>query len=201
MSARQREDVPSTSRHKPNRRWLQFSLRSVLILTLAVALWLGHEVRQARHVEQTVAALRELGGNAECELTGWSLLRLCRVSGYGLRIVRAEMSGSAAEQAIELLRGSPGLRELQVKYDGTYDPAPSWKVLLGSLPNVSVMPVAEEGSGYESSADLSGGHQPREQFVRCLQGVSAHKLGCTEVLQRGRGGDKQPVRLDDANRS
>ena len=67
------------SRSKSKRRWLQFSLRSVLLLTLAVALWLGYEVHQARQVEQTIAGITALDGNAECELTGWSLLRLCRV--------------------------------------------------------------------------------------------------------------------------
>src|SRR2546423_9164085 len=109
------------SRSKSKRRWLQFSLRGVLLLTLAVALWLGYEVHQARQVDRTIAGLAALGGNAECELTGWSLLRLCRVAGYGRRIVRAEMPGSAVQEAIELLRGSSGLREVQVTYDGTYD--------------------------------------------------------------------------------
>jgi hypothetical protein len=129
---------------------LQFSLRSVLTLTLAVALWLGYEVREARNVEQTVAALRELGGNAECELTGWSLLRLCRVPGYGRRIVRVEILGSAAEEAVSLLRDSTSLREVQVTYDGTYDPAPSWQSLRNSLPNVALSPVAEKASDCEA---------------------------------------------------
>jgi hypothetical protein len=156
------------SRNTPKRRWLQFSLRGVLVLTLAVALWLGYEVHQARRVEQTVAALQELDGNAECELTGWSLLRLCRVPGYGRQIVRVDIPGSAAEQVIELLRGSSGLREVQVTYDGTFDPAPSWKALLGSLPNVSVSPAAEEASDCESRIASKALETYSAADVKCL---------------------------------
>jgi hypothetical protein len=93
------------SNTKSQSRWWQFSLRSVLLVTLAVAIWLGYEVRQSRQVERTIAALRELGGEAECEATGWSLLRLCRVPGYGQRIVRATVPGTAADEAIRVLRG------------------------------------------------------------------------------------------------
>src|SRR5205085_6742653 len=116
---------------KPKRRWLQFSLRSVLLLTLAVALWLGYEVHQARQVERTIAGLAALGGNAECELTGWSLLRLCRVPGYGRRIVRADIPGRTVEEAIDVLSNAPGLAQVRVMFDGTSDPAPSWKALVG----------------------------------------------------------------------
>src|SRR5262245_19176687 len=134
---RRRENEPMRHR-KPKRRWLQFSLRSVLMLTLGVAMWLGYEVHQARQVERTLAGLRALGGDAEHEPTRWSLLGLCRLPGYGCSIVRASIPGSAADKAIDLLRGSPELREVQVTYDGTYDPAPSWNTLLGSLPNVTI---------------------------------------------------------------
>jgi hypothetical protein len=137
-------------RSKHERRWLQFSLRSVLLLTLAVAVWLGYEVRQARHVERTLAALRALGGDAECEPTGWSLLRLCRVPGYGQRIVRAEIPGAAVDEATGLLRDSPGLREVQVTYDGTYDPTASWKCIRAALSHVVVVPhAAEDAEPYD----------------------------------------------------
>lgn len=166
------------SRQKPKRRWLQFSIRSVLALTLAVALWLGYEVRQARHVERTIASLWELGGNAECELSGWSLLRLCGVPGYGWQIVGVEIPGRAVEDASSLLRDAAGLREVQVTYDGTYDPAPSWKILRSVIPNVAATPVAEEASEYESrivskardryrTADL-GFLSPRSRWGRAL---------------------------------
>src|SRR5256885_14966342 len=97
------------SRAPHKRRWLQFSLRSVLLLTLAVALWLGCEVREARQVERTIAALRALGGTVETELTGPSLLRLCGVPGYGRRIVLAGGPGAAGEGAVSLLGGLWGV--------------------------------------------------------------------------------------------
>jgi hypothetical protein len=153
MGARTEPEKPM-SRSKPKRRWLQFSLRSVLLLTLAVALWLGYEVHQARQVERTIAGIAALGGNAECELTGWSLLRLCRVPGHGRRIVRAEIPGTAVAEAINLLSGASALREVQVTYDGTYDPAPSWKALIGALPQVRVQPRTEEERDDESQAGL-----------------------------------------------
>ncbi len=111
---------------KPARRWLQFSLRSLLLLTLAVALWLGYEVRQARKVERTIEAIRALGGDAECEPTGWSLLRLCRVPGFGQVIVRAELPGSVVEEGIDLLRDLGDECDIEIVYDGTFDPTPSW---------------------------------------------------------------------------
>ncbi len=129
---------------KPNRRWLQFSLRTVLLLTLAVALWLGYEVRQARQVERTIAALRALGGDAECEPTGWSLLRLCRVPGYGQRIVRAEIPGTAVEEAIGLLRDLAELREVQVAYDGTCDPGRTWRTITDALVGPKLTPLPKQ---------------------------------------------------------
>jgi hypothetical protein len=132
------------SKRDHKRRWWQFSLRSVLFLTLIVALWLGYEVRQARHTEQTIAALRALGGDAECEPTGWSLLGLCRVPGYGQRIVRVAIPGAAAEETAELLCDLRSLREVEVTYDGTFDPAPSWRRLNETLRPAKVIALTAE---------------------------------------------------------
>src|SRR5258705_1303056 len=70
------------TRAPPKHRWLQFSLRSVLLLTLAVALWLGYEVREARQVERTITALCALGGTVVTELTCPDPLRLFGAPGY-----------------------------------------------------------------------------------------------------------------------
>src|SRR5262245_23192041 len=129
---------------KPHRRWLQFSLRSILLLTLVVALWLGYEVRQARRVERAFVALRALGGDADSEPAGWSLLRLCGVAGYGRRIVRAEIPGTAVDDAAALLRHLPGLREVQVNYDGSVDPSPSWRSITSELCGVRLVPAAQQ---------------------------------------------------------
>ncbi len=57
------------------RRFLRFSLRSLLLATLAVAAWLGYEVHQARTVKRQAAAIPALGGQVEFEPSPWSLLR------------------------------------------------------------------------------------------------------------------------------
>ena len=61
-----------TSRFK--RRWFQFRLRTVLLLMLAVALWLGYEVNWASR-QRHVVAIEELGGSVVYERRPWSLLR------------------------------------------------------------------------------------------------------------------------------
>jgi hypothetical protein len=52
---------PATSTHRPRRRWLRFSLRSLLILNTILCVWLGVKVNQARRQKEAVAALLELG--------------------------------------------------------------------------------------------------------------------------------------------
>ena len=44
------------------RRWLQFSLRSFLALATLFSIWLGFHVRSARRQEESVAAIKRLGG-------------------------------------------------------------------------------------------------------------------------------------------
>jgi hypothetical protein len=51
----------TTSTIFPRRRWLRFSLRSLLILITVLSIWLGVKVNQARRQKEAVAALRELG--------------------------------------------------------------------------------------------------------------------------------------------
>jgi hypothetical protein len=52
--------TPATTR--PARRWLRFSLRSLLILMTAMAVWLGFTMKRLRDQEQAVARIQELGG-------------------------------------------------------------------------------------------------------------------------------------------
>jgi hypothetical protein len=63
---------------KPRRRWLQFSLRTLLVLTLVVSLplgWLGAKVKQAREQRKAVEAIERLGGWAGCEPRSSGALR------------------------------------------------------------------------------------------------------------------------------
>ena len=48
---------------KPKRRWLQFSLRTLLVLVLTCSLpcgWLAHKIKQARGQRESVRATEEL---------------------------------------------------------------------------------------------------------------------------------------------
>ena len=50
---------------KPRRRWLQFSLRTTMVLILSVSVslgWFAHRRKQAKEQEAAVLALRVSGG-------------------------------------------------------------------------------------------------------------------------------------------
>ena len=46
----------------PRRRWLQFSLRSALLLMTAACIWLGWRVARERRVKEAIAAIEAMGG-------------------------------------------------------------------------------------------------------------------------------------------
>ena len=46
----------------PTRRWLQFSLRSFLLVVTLLATWLGYISFRAREQRVAVARIKELGG-------------------------------------------------------------------------------------------------------------------------------------------
>jgi hypothetical protein len=50
---------------KPPRRWFQYSLRSFLVLTTALAVWLGIVVNRAREQREAVEAIEALGGRVQ----------------------------------------------------------------------------------------------------------------------------------------
>ncbi len=56
---------PQPARPKRKRRWLQYSLRSLLVLTLLAAIglgWVRHQLNRLQAEEEAVAAIRALGG-------------------------------------------------------------------------------------------------------------------------------------------
>ena len=63
---------------KPRRRWLQFSLRTLLVLMLAFACgfgWLAYKIERAREQREAVVAIEELGGIADCGPTSGGMIR------------------------------------------------------------------------------------------------------------------------------
>ena len=61
------EHSDSVDGQKPRRRWfrLRFGLRTLLLLTTAVAVWLSFELRRAEHQEELVARVEAMGGSCQ----------------------------------------------------------------------------------------------------------------------------------------
>src|SRR5437667_2392720 len=98
------------------RRFLRFSLRSLLLLTLAVASWLGYEVHEARTVRQQAEAIRALGGDVQFVPRGWSLLRFLEPQTYGRQIAAVEIPAASTEEALPQLQALPRLRDLRILF-------------------------------------------------------------------------------------
>src|SRR5436309_1863897 len=96
------------------RRFLRFSLRSLMLLTLAVGAWLGYEVHQARTARRQAEAIRALGGEVEFEVSPWSLLRFVEPQTYGRRILSAKVSGEHVVDAVPVLQVIASLRRVTV---------------------------------------------------------------------------------------
>jgi hypothetical protein len=157
--------ITSMSQAKTNRPrpWYQFSLRYLLFFTLAVASWLGCEVRQAQLTKGHRKAIESLGGKVETEPRGWNLLRYLVTDDFGQHVVAAEIPGQSVGPAIDALADMPHLRRVRVVYDGTCDVHPDWDRLNEELPDKSIEAV-EDFSQHEqkwpelfgASGDLAG---------------------------------------------
>lgn len=123
------------------RRGLQYSLRSLMLLIVAASLLLGYEVPPARLVESKTAAIRELGGDVEYE-PRWSLFKHLLGGTYGQRIVKATIPGQAVRRSIPDLVALPDLRAVEVVYDGTCDLYPDLSDLAAALPERRVSATA-----------------------------------------------------------
>src|SRR5687768_2956799 len=55
-------EKPEGAESRSKRRWLQFSLRTFLVLLTVFGVWLGLHVRSARNQKESVEAIRRLGG-------------------------------------------------------------------------------------------------------------------------------------------
>ncbi len=149
--------------NKPPRRRLQFRLRSLLLLTLAMALWLGYEVWQARSVQRVSATIQALGGQVQYECVGWSLLRFAEPQKYGLRIVQVHIPAGEVDGATQLLSGLRALREVVVLFDGTCDPNALVARLRPALPRVQ---ISAKAAPIETFANVASDHADRLQRLK-----------------------------------
>jgi hypothetical protein len=70
------ESTPTTPKHRS--RWLQFRLRTLLVLMLAFACgfgWLAFKIKRAREQREAVEAIEELGGIVDCEPASGGMIR------------------------------------------------------------------------------------------------------------------------------
>ncbi|MEZ6072711.1 MAG: hypothetical protein R3C10_21220 [Pirellulales bacterium] len=63
MTAEPPEESPAPDVARSRRRWWQFRLRTVLVISLLLALTLGWQVNRASRQRRAVAAIRDLGGH------------------------------------------------------------------------------------------------------------------------------------------
>jgi hypothetical protein len=52
----------TTSATPPKRRWFRYSMRTLLLVTTALCIWLGFKVEAARKQREAVAAIKKVGG-------------------------------------------------------------------------------------------------------------------------------------------
>lgn len=132
---------------KPTRRWLQFRLRSLMLLIFFVSIWLGFESRHANSLGRHVAAIRDAGGQVEFETCCWSLLRFLDAERYGAKIVSAEIGADTMDSVWDHVAALKDVRELRVAFDGTSDMSPVLDRLLEALPGARITPIVAEITG------------------------------------------------------
>ena len=101
-------------------RWrFQFSIRSLLVLTVAVAIpcsWLGVEMKEAKRQREAVAAIERLGGSVEWSRPfGPAWLRSSFGDGFYRHVISVTVSGSQVTDAsLECISDLPQLRSLYI---------------------------------------------------------------------------------------
>ncbi len=110
---------------KPRRRWLQFSLRTMLVLVLLLGVgfgWFAREVQKARAQREAAKAIEKLGGSVDWGLPSAGMIRTA-VAGVG-KLFGEDLSGDTTmvvlvgsldtDAGLALLQGLRQLRQLYV---------------------------------------------------------------------------------------
>jgi len=104
----------TTSPPTPRRRWLQFSLRTLLLVITAASVWLAWQAHRAQHQAIAVAALHELRGHATTKVRNPDWLWRHLGKRLGRMTVRVELDSDQVAAAIPHLKALPGLEEVQI---------------------------------------------------------------------------------------
>jgi hypothetical protein len=130
-----------TTNPKPRRRWLQFSLRMMMVLMLVFGAgfgWLAHQFHQARAQQKAEMAIEELGGNlgytpASGGMIRTAVARLGKLFGedLSLDVTGVYLGGTQVNDAG--LAHLQGMTQLGVLHLGDTQVSPSPSVLLQNL--------------------------------------------------------------------
>ena len=106
--------TPRQTTMKPRRRWLQFSLRTLLLVITAASVWLAWLACRARQQAIAVAALQELRGHATSKVRNPDWLWRFFGERLGQTTVRVELDSDQVAAAIPHLKALPNLAEVQI---------------------------------------------------------------------------------------
>ncbi len=104
----------TTSPPTPRRRWLQFSLRTLLLVITAACVWLAWQAYRAQQQAIAVAALRELRGHVTSKVRNPDWLWRLFGERLGRTTVRVQLDSDQVATAIPHLKTFPDLEEVQI---------------------------------------------------------------------------------------
>jgi hypothetical protein len=175
------ESVAVTKSTPPNRRWLRFSLRGMLLIVAIFGIWLGVKVNAARRQAAAVAAILKAGGkvtfdyqmvpaksgkpgqfdfDADAKPPTPPLLRTLFGEDFFRNVVGASLSGKINEDDLDCLASLPRLvslelNEVRVVPPASRSPRPLADADLQVLRKLDQLQTLVVGGGMLRDADLA----------------------------------------------
>lgn len=168
---------------KGKRRRLQFSLRTLLILTTAVAVgsgWLGRKIERKRKEREAIAGIAEAGGSVwydyqqgpAAEPAGPAWLRGVLGDNFFSEVVKARLVGnSIGDAGLANVKGLPQLRALELS--GAYVN----EVGLANLKDLTELELLDLSTTNVSNAELAN--------IKDLTRLQSLDLSSTNVTDAG----------------